>query len=132
MEETLTRIVHDIFGRLDGPLHFRFILQPLMASIFAIRDGLKDARAGRPAYFWSLFTESSARREMLRDGWKSVGKIFILAVVLEIVYQIIVFRWLYPFEMLLVAVLLALVPYLLLRGPVNRIKRSFGGAPPKP
>jgi hypothetical protein len=132
MEETLNRIVHDIFGRLDGPLHFRFILQPLMASIFAIRDGLKDARAGRPAYFWSLFTESSARREMLRDGWKSVGKIFILAVVLEIVYQIIVFRWLYPFEMVLVAVLLALVPYLLLRGPVNRIKRRLGGTPPKP
>src|SRR6266508_4038809 len=98
MEETLTRILHNIFGRLDGPLHFRFFLQPLMATIFAIRDGLGDARAGRPPYFWSLFTDRTARRDMLRDGWKSVSKIFILAAVLDVIYQLIVFRWLYPFE----------------------------------
>ena len=101
-----------------------------MATIFAIRDGLGDARAGRPPYFWSLFTDRTARRDMLRDGWKSVSKIFILAAVLDVIYQLIVFRWLYPFEMLLVAVLLALIPYLLVRGPVNRIKRSLRRTPP--
>ena len=35
-----------------------------------------------------------------------------------------VFRWIYPFETLLVAFLLACVPYLLIRGPVNRIARA--------
>jgi hypothetical protein len=123
MEETLARVVHDVFGRLDGPLHFRILLQPTMAIIFAIRDGLKDAREGRPAYFWSLFTEPKLRSELLRNGWKSISKIFIVAVVLDIVYQLIMFRWFYPFETLIVAVLLALIPYLLVRGPVNRIKR---------
>ncbi|HEV7398255.1 MAG TPA: hypothetical protein VGN86_17215 [Pyrinomonadaceae bacterium] len=129
MQEALTRFVHDLFGRLDGPLHFRIILQPVMAGIFAIRDGLKDAQAGRPAYFWSLFTEPTLRRDLLRTEWKSVSKIFVLAVVLDVIYQLIVLRWVYPFETLLVAALLAFVPYLLLRGPVNRIKRSLRKVP---
>jgi hypothetical protein len=122
MEDTLVRIVHDVFERLDGPLHFRFIFQPTMAIIFAIRDGLRDAREGQPAYFWSLFTEPTRRREQLQNGWKSVSKIFILAIVLDVIYQVIALHWFYPFETLLVAVLLALVPYLLIRGPVKRIK----------
>ncbi len=125
MDDTLSRIIHDILGRIDGPLHFRIFLQPTMATIFAIRDGLRDAREGQPAYFWSLFTEPSLRSEKLRSGWKSVSKIFILAVVLDLIYQLIVLRWIYPFETLLVAVLLALIPYLIVRGPVARIKRSL-------
>jgi hypothetical protein len=125
MEETLTRVVNDVLGRLDGPLHFRLFLQPAVAIFFAIRDGLRDAREGRPAYFWSLFTESGVRRDVLRDGWKSISKVFIIAAVLDVLYQIIVLRWFYPFETLLVAVLLALAPYLLVRGPVNRIKRGL-------
>ncbi len=125
MEDTIARFFNDVFGRLDGPLHFRFFLQPAMAIFFAIRDGLRDAREGRPAYFWSLFTEPDVRRDLLRDGWKSISKIFIIAAVLDIIYQFIVLRWFYPFEALLVAVLLALIPYLLVRGPVNRIKSGL-------
>ena len=55
MDDTFNRMINDLFSRLDGPLHFRFFLQPAMATFFAIRDGLHDAREGRPAYFWSLF-----------------------------------------------------------------------------
>lgn len=60
---------------------------------------------------------------MLRDGWKAVGKVFVIAVIIDLVYQLIVFRWFYPVEALLVAAILAFVPYLLIRGPVNRIAR---------
>ena len=58
---------------------------------------------------------------MIRDGWKSVGKVFVLALVLDVVYQIIVLRFVYPGETLLVAFVLAIVPYLILRGLVNRL-----------
>ena len=85
MDDTLSRMVHDMLGRIDGPLHFRIILQPTMATIFAIRDGLRDAREGKPAYFWSLFTKPSLRSEELRSGWKSESKIFILAVCLDLI-----------------------------------------------
>jgi hypothetical protein len=123
MEDLLTRIFENLIDRVSGPMKFRLILQPLMAIIFAIRSGLKDAREGRPPYFWAIFTDPVNRRDMLRDGWKSVGRIFILAIIIDAVYQFIVFRWVYPVEAILVAVILAFIPYLLIRGPVNRIAR---------
>jgi len=123
MENLLTRIFENLIDRVSGPMKFRLILQPLMAIIFAVRSGLKDAKGGRPAYFWALFTDSAHRRDMVRDGWKSVGRVYILAVVIDVIYQLIVFRWVYPVEALLVAAILAFIPYLLIRGPINRIAR---------
>ena len=123
MEDLLTRIFENLIGRVSGPMKFRLILQPLMATIFAIRSGLKDAKGGRPAYFWALFTDSAHRQDLLRDGWKSVGRVFIRAIIIDVVYQFSVFRWVYPVEALLVAAILAFIPYLLIRGPVNRIAR---------
>jgi hypothetical protein len=102
-------------------MNIRIILQPIMAIIFATLDGRKDAREGRSPYFWSLFTEPWHRRELIRDGWKSVGKIFILAIILDAIYQFKVLDRFYPGEALLVASLLAVIPYVLIRGLVNRI-----------
>ena len=123
MEDLLSRIIENLVGRVSGPMKFRLILQPVMAAIFAIRSGLKDAKENKPPYFWAIFTDPDSRGDMIRDGWKSVGRVFILAIVLDAIYQFIVFRRFYPVEALLVAAILALVPYLLIRGPVNRIAR---------
>ena len=62
---------------------------------------------------------------MIKDGWKSVGKVFILALVLDVAYQILVLRFVYPGEALLVAFMLAIVPYLILRGLVTRLARRI-------
>ena len=123
--ETLTRIIDNLIGRLDGPLHFRIILQPVMALFFAAVDGIRDAKAGKPAYFWSVLSNPQSRKELLRDGWKHFGKIFILAIILDVVYQLKVHGTVYPGEVLIVALVLAVLPYMLLRGPVNRIARMF-------
>lgn len=123
--ETLTRVVENLFGRVEGPLHFRIILQPVMALIFAAIDGVKDAKAGKPAYFWAMLGNPGQRRELLRDGWKHFGKIFILAIVLDVVYQWKVKHHVYPGETLIVALLLAVLPYMVMRGPVNRVSRVF-------
>jgi hypothetical protein len=124
MGEVLSRIFDNLVSRVQGPMHFRFILQPIMAVIFAILDGRKDAREGRAPYFWSLFTDPRNRRALLLTGWKSVGKIFFLALVLDAVYQVWQLHWFYPGEALLVAVFLAILPYVLLRGPVNRMNHK--------
>jgi hypothetical protein len=79
----------------------------------AILAGVHDARAGRTLYFWSIFTHRERRRDIVRDGWKDVGKVFIIAVVIDCIYQVIVFRWLYPAQALIVAVILAILPYLI-------------------
>ena len=121
MDEILRRFMEDIAGRVHGPLSFRFILQPLMAVIFAARDGRRDAREGKPPYAWAVFTNAAHRRELLRNGWKSSGRIFLFALVLDAVYQHLAVRRFYPGEALAVSVLLALLPYLLLRGPINRL-----------
>ena len=123
MEEILTRFWENLMSRVGGPMTFRLILQPIMAAIFAVRSGLKDAKEGKPAYFWALFTDSVNRRDMLRDGWKSVGRVFVFAIIIDLVYQWMVFRWFYPGEAFWVAVGLAFIPYLAIRGPVNRIAR---------
>lgn len=131
MEELFTRVWENLIGRVGGPMKLRLVLQPAMATIFAIRGGLADARAGRPPYLWSVFTARGHRKELLLEGWKSVGKVYLIAVIVDLVYQYIVFRSFYPGEALLVAALLALVPYVLVRGPLNRIVRG-GITPPGP
>ena len=124
MRDMILRGLTNLAARVGGPMTFRIILQPLMASIFAFRDGLKDAREGRPPYLWTLITEPSQRVDLIRQGWAAVGRVFILAIVMDVIYQLIVVGWIYPFETLTVSILLAVIPYLVLRGPVNRIVRS--------
>jgi hypothetical protein len=123
MDDIWARIVENMMGRVTGPMKFRLLLQPTMAAIFAIRAGLADAKQGKPPYFWSLVSDPAHRAEMLKDGWKSVGKVFILAMVLDVVYQVIVGHFVYPGEVIIVALWLAIVPYLLLRGLVGRLTR---------
>lgn len=110
-----------LIGRVQGPMTFRLVMQPLVASFFAIRAGLKDARKNRSPYFWSVWSNPSERRDLLHEGWKDVGKVFVVAVILDVVYQIIELRWVYPGQAVIVATILAIVPYLLVRGPVNRL-----------
>ena len=123
MGELWQTFVESFLGRLDGPLHFRFIAQPLMAVIFATLDGIKDAKLGKAAYGWAVVSHPEHRRELLKDGWKHFGKIFILGIILDVIYQLKVQPTVRPGQALLVALLLAVVPYVLLRGPVNRIVR---------
>jgi hypothetical protein len=125
MKDMLLRACMNLLDRVGGPMTFRIILQPAMATLLAVRAGLKDAREGRPAYFWTVLTDPLQRAELLHEGWKAVGRVFLLAVIMDTIYQLIVSRWIYPFELLMVAILLAVVPYLLIRGPVNRIARRF-------
>jgi len=119
MDDIVARIFENLVGRLHGPMQFRLIMQPAMACFFAVKDGMKDAREGSPLYFWALLTEPGHRKELLRAGWKSVGRTFILGLVMDTIYQIWQLKAFYPFEAIVVATTLAIVPYLLVRGPVN-------------
>ena len=78
--------------RLHGPMHLRLLMQPLMACFLAFRDGKKDAREGKAPYFSDLFQDPAHRRDRLQSGWKSIGKVFIAAFVLDVIFQFIVFH----------------------------------------
>lgn len=125
--EVFARVWEMLIGRADGPFNVRLVVQPTMAAILAVRAGLRDARDHRPPFvFWAIFTNRDARHELRRQGWKDVGKVFIVAIVLDVIYDVVVYRWVYPGQALIVAAVLAFVPYLAIRGPVTRIARRFG------
>ena len=50
---------------------------------------------------------------------------FLVSAILDAIYQLITHRFIFPLELLFTATLLALVPYLVLRGPVNRLATQF-------
>jgi hypothetical protein len=111
-------------------MNFRLIVQPTVAVALAIRAGLKDAREGRPAFFWTVLSDPGYRPELLRQGWKDLGKVLILAMILDAIYQLIVHRGVYLLELVITAIGLAILPYLLVRGPINRIVRRGPMAKP--
>jgi hypothetical protein len=126
MDHMWMRVTSQLAARVSGPMKFRLVLQPAMAAFFAIRSGLADARAGKPPYFWALVSNPTERGDMLKDGWKSIGRVFILALALDVVYQIILLHFVYIGEAFIVAFILAILPYLILRGLVTRLVRRNG------
>jgi hypothetical protein len=123
--ESLDRLWNDILARPGGPMTFRFILQPAMAAIAAFRDGVDDARIGRAPYILSMLTGVEPRGARLWESVVATARILVLGVVMDSIYQGLVLRTFYPAQAAVIAVLLALVPYLLLRGPFERVARHW-------
>lgn len=125
IKEILTRFWDQLIAQPSGPLAFRLVLQPLMATILAIIDGVKDARAGRPLYTWAILTDPAHRASYLREGLKRVTRVIVFALVMDAIYQFMVLRWFYLGEALVTAFVLAVLPYLLIRGPAARLVRHL-------
>jgi hypothetical protein len=123
IQEILTRFWDQLIAQPSGPLAFRLILQPVMATILAILDGLKDARTGRPPFLRTILSDPSQRAAYLREGLKRVSRVIAFAFVMDAIYQVIVLRRFYLGEALVTVFVLAVLPYLLIRGPVDRIAR---------
>lgn len=118
-----------LIRRVDGPLAFRFMLQPTVAIAFAIRAGLKDVRSRTPPrLFWQALVYRGGRARILfRLAWDDVNKLFVIACALDIAYTLLVYSRLYPVQSLIVGFVLAIVPYVLLRGRVTWIARKAQG-----
>jgi len=121
MSEIFARVWQNLYARLTGPMNLRFYIQPTVATLLAIRAGLRDAHHNRPPFLWAVLWSAAHRHELLRQGWKDVGKTFITATVIDVIYQLIVHHGVHPLELLIAAVALAIIPYVLLRGPISRI-----------
>jgi hypothetical protein len=124
------RIWDQELARASAPMKFRFVLQPLMAAFVAIRDGRKDARAGRSPYIWAILGEPRERKARLNRGVNATARIIVLGLVMDVIYQLIFLKTFYPVEALIISLVLAFLPYVLIRGPVARIARRWGGASP--
>ena len=127
--DELGRIWRNIVARPGGPMTFRFVLQPAMAAIAAWRDGVADARLGRTPYLSAILLGVEGRGGRLWEGIVSTARILILGVVMDVVYQVVFLGEFFPGEAAVIAVLLAFVPYVLLRGPIGRIARHWVARP---
>ncbi|HQY21260.1 MAG TPA: hypothetical protein PK294_13405 [Ignavibacteria bacterium] len=125
MEDLINSFLNNVGIRHDGPMSFRLFLQPAMSLIYAIIAGVKDAKAGNPHFLEGFILGKVDRKTALKEIWKNVGKVFILAAVMEIIFEIIEFKTVHPFEVLKIAFFLAILPYLIFRGIVDRIVSLF-------
>src|SRR5271165_142954 len=76
--EELSRVWRNIAERPGGPMTFRFVLQPVMAAVAALRDGGADARLARTPYLSAILFGADGRGGRLWEGIVSTAKILIL------------------------------------------------------
>ncbi len=125
-------VLADLLARLHGPGALRFIVQPLVAVLLGVRDGLADARAGRPLYLWGLFFDASERRAMRRHGAMAILKPFVIAIVVDAVLSFLTQGAVYPGQTLLVGICLVALPDTLARSTTNRLVRYRHSLRPAP
>ena len=117
------RVWRDIFDRPGGPMSFRFVLQPTMAIIAASHDGIRDARSGRRPYLHTILTDPAARGGRTMEGLYAISRIILLGFAMDAIYQWRVLGTFFPGEAVIITLILAVIPYLILRGPIARIAR---------
>ncbi|MEX0339183.1 MAG: hypothetical protein AB3N11_09115 [Arenibacterium sp.] len=116
-------IANELSQRVSGPLHLRFILQPVLAMVFAAKDGIRDAHRQAAPFLPALMFKPGERRARIAQAWASVGTVFCLAFLLDCLFQYVTAGRFELIEALGMAILLCAIPYTLVRGPVNRIAR---------
>jgi hypothetical protein len=121
--EVNRRFWADIADRIHGPMTFRFYLQPAMALLAAIPDGIRDARQGHKSFFWSALWDPQAPTGRLREGLISTARVVLLGISMDVIYQLKVLDRFYPVEALVMAILLAVIPYFVFRWIVERAAR---------
>jgi hypothetical protein len=119
------RFLADIPARLSGPGRFRFILQPLVATILGIRDGLADARAARPPYLFGVLFRPAERTGLVVSGARSLANLLLMGILLDTVFQWVILGAAYPGAALVVGPVLITGPYAAVRALVNRLVTAF-------
>lgn len=123
--EVHQRFWSDMFARVGGPMTFRFVLQPSMAAIAALHDGLRDTREGHKSFFWTAWFDRSQQTGRLREGLTSVARVLLLGICMDVIYQFKELDTFYPAEAAVVAILLAVVPYFIFRWIVEIVARRW-------
>jgi hypothetical protein len=115
----------DMGLRLSGPLAMRFVIQPAVAVLLGIRDGVRDAKAGEPPYLYDIILVPEHRKRQAARGWATIGLGVIVAVVLDVVVQLLLLHTVYPGAAVIVGIGLMAVPYAAARALTNRVVSLF-------
>jgi hypothetical protein len=130
VSDVLDRACRTFLGGPSGALRFRFVMQPLVAATLAWRAGRRDARAGRPPFLWDLASGKGHRRELVARGWRDIERVFFVAMAVDLVYQFLEHVRPSLLGAVMTASVLAVLPYVLLAGPANRLARRLSSKGP--
>ncbi len=122
-----SEFLEELPQRFSGPGRFRFILQPMVAILLGVRGGLADARAGNPPYLFGLLFAAGRRKDLLRTGAAAISTLLAMGIILDVVFQGVLYRAVHPGAALLVGPILTCLPYALSRGLTTRLARGLGG-----
>lgn len=121
--EVHERFWADLSGRLHGPMTVRFYLQPTLALGAAWKDGIKDVQMGHKAFFWTALWDPVQPRGRLREGLVATSQMALIGFAMDLIYQFRLFDHFYPVEALMMVLLLAVIPYFVLRWIVEHAAR---------
>lgn len=115
------QFLENIPRRLSGPGRFRFFLQPLIAVILGIRSGRSDLREGKPPYLYGVLFHPGLRGDLLRSALATVINLVLMGILMDAVFQWVIFGVSHPGAALVLGPVLILVPYSISRALTNRI-----------
>jgi hypothetical protein len=121
------QFLEELPRRFTGPGRLRFLLQPVFAILLGVRGGLADAKAGNPPYLLGLLFHAGRRRESLRSGAAAIRTLLAMGIVLDVVFQLVIYQAVHPGAALLVGPILICAPYALFRALTTRLAGWLGG-----
>jgi hypothetical protein len=121
------QFLEELPQRFIGPGRMRFILQP-MAILLGVRGGLADAKVGNPPYLLGLLSSSGRRKELLQSGVAAIRNLLAAGIIMDVVFQLIIYRSVHPGAAPLVGPILICLPYTLSRALTIRVARGMAGS----
>jgi hypothetical protein len=119
------QFLEELPQRFTGPGRLRFILQPTVAIVLGIRGGLADAKAGHPPYLFGLIFGAGRRRELLRSGVATLRNLLAVAIIMDIVFQLVLYRSVHPGAAVVVGPLFICIHYAVSRALTTRVSRRM-------
>jgi hypothetical protein len=120
------QFLEELPQRFTGPGRFRFVLQPVLAILLGVRGGLADAKAGNPPYLFGLLFDAGRQKELLRSGAAAIRNLLAIGIILDVVFQLVLYHAVHPGAALVVGPILICTPYALSRALTTRLARWSG------
>ena len=119
------QFLEELPQRFTGPGRMRFVLQPVLAILLGLRGGLTDARAGNPPYLFGLLFAAGHRGELLGSGAAAIATLLAMGIILDIVFQFVLYRAVHPGAALVIGPILICTSYALSRALMTHLARGF-------
>jgi hypothetical protein len=120
-----------LYEMLHGPGALRFFIQPFIALLLGIRDGVNDWALGRGPYLATIFRQRKRAKVLLRQGLRAIALPLSVAVFASLLFQYLIRARMRFVPALLFAIIFVAIPYMVARATANRVER-FRHRPRRP